>query len=174
MSMTVDSATIESELARLQETQLNRDDVNEIVSELGKIIGVEDLALDESGVAELIVDEEVELSLLYLPALPGIVAAISMPEGPEDNDQLLRKLLQTNMSWAMTQGGCFVYVPPRVALCRLVPLTSHDSERLDHELAAFVELGKAWRKEINAFMEEGDQASVESVDEEEAAPGIRV
>lgn len=174
MTMTVDSAAIENELARLQETQLNRDDINEIVRELGEIVGVDDLALDEAGVAELIVDDEIELSLLYLPALPGIVAAISMPEGPEENEQLLRKLLQTNMSWTMTQGGCFVYVPPRIALCRLVPLTAHDSERLDHELAAFVELGKTWKTEINNFLRQSEQEAEQPASDEEEVAGIRV
>ena len=163
---TIDSSAIEAELARLRDTQLNREDVDEIVRGLGKIVGIDDLALDESGVAELVVDDDIELSLLHLPTLPGIVAAVCMPDGAENNDALLRRLLQSNMSWALTQGGCFAYVPPRLALCRLIPLAPSDSERLDRELAAFVELCKAWRREITDFLSGVAQPQEESSEQE--------
>lgn len=170
MIPTLDGNEIEAELARLRETQLNREQVDEIVAGLGKIIGVDDLALDESGVAELVVDEDIELSLIHLPHFPGIVAAIPMPEGAENDGQLLRKLLQANMSWAMTQGGSFAFVPPRVALGRLIPLTQTDSERLDRELAAFVELATAWRNEITEYLNAGeDDPSTQELPEEDVA-----
>lgn len=146
----IDSDALESELARLRDSELSRDDVNELLSELGKAIDFEDLALNEQGVAELTVDDSVELSLIHLKSFPGIVAAIAMPEGAEEHETVLRRLLQVNMSWTLTQGGCFVFVPPQLALCRLIPLTTGDSTRLDRELATFVALGKAWQAEIEA------------------------
>jgi hypothetical protein len=176
MVASLDSNAIESELARLRETQLDRAQIDEIVRGLGELIGVEGLELDESGVAELVIDDDVELSLIHLPAFPGVVAAIPMPEGAENDGPLLRKLLQTNMTWALTQGGSFVFVPPRVALCRLIPLAPSDSERLDRELATFVELAKAWRNEITAYLtgEGVDEDDAELSESEDEFVGIRV
>lgn len=172
----IDSDALEAELSRLRDTELSREQIDEIIHGLGDIIGVEDLALDEQGVAELTVDDDVELSLIHLPAFPGIVAAAAMPEGAEENDLVLRRLLQTNMSWSLTQGGSFVMVPPRLALCRLVPLATQDSNQLDHELATFVDLVQAWRGEIEAFMsiESQPQEETESGDSEEEVVGLRV
>lgn len=169
MDATLDSNAIESELARIRESELDREQIDEIVRGFGELIGVDDLMLDESGVADLVIDDDVELSLIHLPAFPGIVAAVAMPEGAENDGPLLKRLLQTNMSWALTQGGTFAFVPPRVALCRLVPLTPNDSERLDRELAMFIELAKAWRDEIAAHLAgAGDDQGALSESEDQA------
>lgn len=174
MALSLDSDAIESELARLRETQLDRAQIDEIIRELGEIIGVEELELDESGVAELFIDDDVELSLIHLPAFPGIVAAIPMPEGAENDGPLLRRLLQSNMTWALTQGGSFVLAPPRVALCRLIPLANQDSERLDRELAMFVELAMSWRDEVAAYLNGVDGAELSECESDEEQVGLRV
>lgn len=174
MSATIDADAIELELARTREVQLSREDVNDVVHGLGEIIGIEDLALDEQGVVELIIDDDVELSLIHLSNLPGIVAAAPMPEGTERNPRVLRKVLQTNMSWATTQGGSFVFVPPRLALCRLVPLSSRDSSRLDRELAMFVDLVGAWKREVLSCMSDADRDEPGCGDLDESFVGMKV
>lgn len=180
MEATLDSNAIEAELAQVRETQLDRTQVNEIVRNFGELIGVEELELDETGVAELVVDNDVEVSLIHLATFAGVVAAIPMPEGAEKDGMLLRKFLQTNMSWALTQGGSFVFIPPRVVLCRLILLVNGNDKQLDQELAMFVELAKGWRDEITAYLESAtdvpEGAKPEKLDEasEDETPGLRV
>ena len=161
----IDSDILESELAQLRDTNLSREQIDEIVRGLGQIIGLEDLELDEHGVAELTVDDSLELSLIHIPTYPGIIAAVAMPERAEENTSVLRKLLQVNMSWSLTQGGSFVFVPPRLALCRLVPLTAGNSKLLDRELATFVALGKAWKAEIITYQSENEGSTDSSTDQ---------
>lgn len=170
----IDSDVLESELAKLRETELSREEVNKILHGLGEIIGIEDLALDEHGVVELTIDDTLEVSLIHLQNFPGIVVAIAMPKGSEESAAVLRKLLQVNMSWSLTQGGSFVYVPPQVALCRLIPLTSGDSARLDRELATFVALGKAWQAEIEACPIGDAPEDVSNDQSDEDVVGLRV
>lgn len=171
----IDSDVLEAELAQLRESDLTREQVDEIIRGLGKIVGLDDLALDEHGVAELTVDDALELSLIHLKNYPGIIAAVAMPEGAEDNPAILRKLLQVNMSWSLTQGGSFVFVPPRLALCRLIPLTAGDSAVLDQELATFVALGKAWQAEIESCRSGNDTSEDPSVGQaDEDCVGLKV
>ena len=172
MTMTIDSDTIETELSRLRNVELTRDQIDTILVELGDHIGVDQLKLDENGVAELIVDDEVELSLVHLPTFPGIVAAVPMPEGSEESNEVLRRLLRTNMSWTMTQGGCFAIVPPRVALCRLVLLAEGQTEQLDNQLAMFVDLAKAWQEEIQSFLHEEPSIPPEKIEQEEPEDAV--
>ena len=61
--------------------ELTREDVAAIVRDYGDYIGVEDLALDETGSAALNVEEEIDIALVHLPQFPGIVVAAEM-----DND----------------------------------------------------------------------------------------
>ncbi|MCD0457859.1 type III secretion system chaperone [Roseiconus lacunae] len=151
--MTTES--IETELERLSGAKLNREDANAVLGSLGEIVGISDLAFDDSGVVELVIDDDIELSLIHLADLPGVIAAVCMPEGIEQRSDILCRLLQTNLSWPATQGGCFVYIPNRIALCRLVPVTSCDATELDHNLASFVTLAAQWREELEDQMTNG-------------------
>ncbi|MEM6365857.1 MAG: CesT family type III secretion system chaperone [Planctomycetota bacterium] len=169
MAATVTTEMIESEIERLRDTKLDREDANQVVRELGEIIGIEDLQLDEEGVAELIIDGQVELSLVHLPELPGIIAAAALPEGMEADPAVLRQILATNLSWQATQGGCFTFVEPRLAICRLIPLGPGQSELLDQELARFVHRARAWQEMLG--QEEVAEASDDSGNED---VGVRV
>ena len=170
----IDSDAMESELAQMREMKLSREQVDEILKDLGKIVGLEDLVLDENGVAELTVDDSTDLSLIHLETFPGIVAAVAMPEGAEAESKVLRRLLQVNMSWSLTQGGSFVFVPPQLALCRMIPLTPGDSARLDRELATFVALGNAWRDEIVACLRGETPEDPATSLEDNGAVGLKV
>lgn len=177
MSETIDVDAIEAELARMQDRELSRGEVDEIIRGLGDIIGIEELALDEEGTIELVVDEQVTLTMIHLPNVHGVVAAAVMPDGVAEDDAILRELLQTNMSWVATQGGTFVYLPPRVALCRLIPLASGDAARLDQELAMFVKLAKAWQDDLSDQIASGkneDSPDATGVHGREGHQGLRV
>ena len=148
-------------LLQVRQANLAREDVDAVLEELAERLGIDTLALDENNATELIVDDEIALYLVYLNHLPGLIAAIPMPPGVADSPELLASLLRTNMFWDQTHGGTFGMVPglEEPMLCRLIVLTERDAEKLDQELATFVELGKTWREELAS---RGDQQPVSS------------
>jgi hypothetical protein len=148
--MTEAADKIEEMIEQLRGITVSREDVAAIVEAYGRHIGVEGLALDAQGAAEITADDEVDVALVHLPPLPGVVAAASVAAEVRDGGALARRLLQANTSFGLTEGGVFAMLPgrPEMMLCRLITLPSPDLERLDQELAAFVDLVRTWRDEI--------------------------
>jgi hypothetical protein len=144
------SDQIEAALQHMGEAKLTRDDVQKILNQFAKHIGLEALPLDKDGSVQITIDDSIELSLVHLPHFPGVVAASPLPQKAAKNSDILRRLLQANMSWSNTHGGCFAILPPQneLMLCRLTSLVTGNIEVLDQELAAFVDLVKHWTKEI--------------------------
>lgn len=143
-----------------------RADAEAVLADLARHIGCERLELDEQGVAEITVDGDVDVMLLHLPHLPGLVAAAVVAEDAADGGALARRLLQANMSWAVTHGGTFAMLPgrPEVMLCRLVALAGRDVAGLDRELATFVDLVRVWRDEIEEDLEDAEPPEIKGPD----------
>jgi hypothetical protein len=146
----IDSQRLENDLQRLKAIQVTREDVDAVLTDLAKRLGMESLTLDENNAADLVIDDAVDLSLLYLDHFPGLMAAMPLPQENGCMPARLLRLLQANMSWAMTHGGTFAMLPGQKdpVLCRLFVLLDRDAERLEQELARFVELGIAWREAL--------------------------
>lgn len=151
----VDSDLIETALQHMSQAKLSRQDVQAILTQYAKHIGVEALALNKEGTVQITIDNETELSLVHLPHFPGLIVASPMPKKASQHRAILCELLQANMSWEMTHGGSFAMLPPGndLMLCRLVSLATGDIELLDRELAAFVGLAQHWHKKITADLE---------------------
>jgi hypothetical protein len=162
----IDSAAVESALQQMRDVQLTREDVDKVLAELAERIGVASLALDENNVVSFTVDDEIEITLVHIPHLPGIVAASPVPDRPGERGDLLKRLLQANMSWELTHGGTFGMIPPgkELMLCRLIPLADKSVERLETELAGFAELAGSWQAQVEDFLDflpEGDDEAAE-------------
>ncbi len=130
---------------------LTRDDVEAILREYGDYIGVDDLVLDENGSTALSIENKIDIALIHLPQFPGIVAAVEMDPDVRENPRLLRRLLQANMSWQWTQGGCFSVIPSNntLVLCRLIQTIDRDLKKMDQEISTFVELSRQWKNELD-------------------------
>jgi Tir chaperone protein (CesT) family len=146
----------EAALQEICERGCERADVAAALANLARQLGLEGLELDEQGTAGITVDGEIDITLAHLPHLPGLVAAAVVAEAAGEDGALARRLLQANTSWALTQGGSFAMLPgrPELMLCRLVAVVGRDGAALDQELAAFVDLVRAWRDDIEEALEE--------------------
>lgn len=165
--MALDRDALNERLAALAGPPLPRAEVARLVQALGRQIGLPELALDEAGEVELVIDGDVELSLVHLPHLPGIVVAAPVPNLPVQRPEYLKIMMQANMSWRLTRGGAFVMLPGRdeVMLCCLVVLGTeeNDVDKLDRELADIVAFARFWRAEIDtALARERDAAATEA------------
>jgi len=151
MKQAIDPEQLDAKLQKLRDIKVTREDVVVVLGDLAKRLGMDSLTLGDNNAAELVVDDEVGLSLVYLEHFPGIVAAIPLPGEQARSPEVLLRLLRANMSWALTQGGTFAMLPghKEPMLCRLFASLERDAKRLEQELAQFVELGIAWRNAID-------------------------
>ena len=159
--------TIETLIQQAATTQLSRADVQEILDGLAGHLGLDQLKLDQDGAAELVIDDELPLTLIHIDGIPGVLLHAPMPDQPEHRGPLLRYLLQANMSWALTGGGAFAMGPDGdLALCRHLLLADRDLERIDRELAAFADQATGWIEHIELYLDAIEDVS----DAELAAP----
>jgi hypothetical protein len=152
----IDRDQLDHTLQRLRDLNLIREDVDDILGDLAKLLGLDALALDDNNVAALTVDNDTELYLVYRDQLPGLIAAIPMPQSIAADASVLVKLLQSNMSWQLTHGAVFTTLPglPAPALCRLLVLFERNAGKLNRELAQFVELAGVWRTSLREALSE--------------------
>jgi hypothetical protein len=159
--------TIETLIQQAATTQLSRADVQQILDGLAGHLGLDQLKLDQDGAAELVIDDELPLTLIHLEGFPGVLLHAPMPDQPEHRGPLLRYLLQANMSWALTGGGAFAMGPDgELALCRHLLLADRDLERIDRELATFADQATGWIEHIELYLDAIEDFS----DAELAAP----
>ena len=181
MKSAIDAVALDRELQQLRNVRVTRADVDAVLAKLGPLIGMDSLALDAQGTADLIFDQRLPLSLVYLEHLPGVVAAVPLTGVDEDDPATLVRLLQANMDWAQTQGGSFGLLPGRSEpmLLRLLPLKTSatsatsenaDAARLHRDLTAFVQLAATWQ----AQLAQRDDAQAASPDAPPPPGGIRV
>ena len=147
---------LELELLQLTDKRWSREEVSRLIAAFGREKGADGLALDENGLVWLTIDDASEVCLIHLPHLAGLVAAAPLPPESLDDEQVLRALLQANMSWQHTQGGIFAIAPPadEPMICQLIPLAAMDPGLLEEGLAAFVALAQGWSDQIEQYLDQ--------------------
>jgi len=136
-------------------TDMDREELDELVSELGRRLGLHEAKLDSSGTLALGIDDDVEMALGYQPGVAALIASVSLPcEGP-GREGLLRHLLQANGSSRPTQGGVFAMAPgdKTLMLARRISLADRDVDRIANDLADFAELACDWLREIELYLD---------------------
>jgi hypothetical protein len=160
---TGDATSVEQRIQQAAASDLSRADVQQILDQLARHLGIAALTLDGDGSAELLIDDEVPLTLIHLPGFPGLVVSAPLPDAPGARGDLLLYLLQANMSWTMTRGGAFGILPAagpgsetELRLCRHLLLADRDLARIDRELGTFVDDLIRWTEEIDLYLDSLD------------------
>lgn len=145
----MDAQTVEHAIRQAAEVVPNRDDAQELVAEAGRLAGIEDLALDDSGTAWLAIDD-IQMLLRYGDGGRGLEIAARLPAVAAKNPRVMHALLRANMSWDRTQSGTFGLMPPtdEPVLCRLILLAGLDAAGLRLQIDSFVGLAETWHREI--------------------------
>lgn len=139
----------------------SRAEMERVVADLGRHLGLEALGLNEDGVARLRIDREIDVLLAHFAHLPGLVVAIPIPEVDADDATHVKLLLQANMSWQLTQGGIFSTVPgtDEPALFSLLLTRDRAVAEIERDLAVAVACAQHWKTALaNAPRIEPDSA----------------
>lgn len=143
----------------------NSVDANDLVAELGVLIKLPGLKLNEHGVASLVADKTFSVNIEHSPAddVLHIYSKIMDLSGPID-DILCRKLMAFNAYGNETGGAALAWdeLHHEIILWRRIDLEVASPGYLKNVLECFMDQVERWRKRL--------ERGVDSVDEPETAP----
>lgn len=148
------------------EVELGREVIDGLLTQLGEQLGIAGLGLDEHGIAQLTVDDDIAITLAHQPGFPGLIASLPLPNEGPGCGALQRRLLQANASWQRSGGGAFLMTPGDKALllARRISLAGSDVSRLATALTDFARQSRDWLREIDLFLDlfEEDEGDADS------------
>ncbi|MEO1018414.1 MAG: type III secretion system chaperone [Pseudomonadota bacterium] len=174
---TTEADAFDTAICALPAGGCGRDDVQAVLTAFSGRHGLPAMQLDESGVLALEIGEYVAMNLVHLPHLPGLVASVDLPEEIGTRGDLLRELLEANLSFARTGGGTFAKLAtdpdasaPGVQFCKLIPVVAGDDAAFERDLMGFANLAQDWLVDLELALDLAPAASVESAPEAALAP----
>ena len=150
-----DSDQLDKEFAELADAWLTREQMDGRITELGRHLGLDGLALDDAGMAVLeMTDDGMEIVLWHPPDSPALIASAPVGGAETVATPLLTHLLQANMDWGFTLGGTFGMDPDgkQLMLSKVMMVANRTIGQMDTDLAQFLKLARTWRDDILAFI----------------------
>lgn len=118
----------------------------ELVTEFGKMCGLDGLEIDEDGIAAIMADD-IRLSFMEVAATRQFVMFADVAEKPRGNlERLYETLLKAQHLGEATDGATFSLSPDgTISLYRLEPLVDLDAKLLAKIVESFLNLTEQWR-----------------------------
>lgn len=159
---------LEAMIRKAAGAEHTREAAQALVSALGKKLGLGDLPLDDGGSVELVLDDDVFLTLTHLPGLPSLIANAPILELHTVRGDLLRDLLKANMMEGLTAGGVFGIAPEDdiVSFSRQIVIADGDLVRIERELDNFAVQVTTWTDRLELYLD--------TFDEDEVAPAAQL
>lgn len=128
---------------------MTAENLESALKELGEMMGIGSVVLDEDGVARLVFDGSVIVDLQKLDAL-NLGLMISVQDLPEDSDaKLLRALLSAPLSSGRLLPGIFPTwdrASGELLLIRVLPILNLSAHVLTSAIEGLLECADAWRE----------------------------
>ncbi|MEM7504770.1 MAG: type III secretion system chaperone [Pseudomonadota bacterium] len=127
---------------------MEREQAQAVVREVGTMIGIPDLELDESGACSLSINEE-RLRVSILHDADGSLTIIATLQGVEPTEAVLRGSMEANYLWLGTSGATFCLNGDndKVTLVQSAS-DAADPQTLMARLESLVEMAEAWQDEF--------------------------
>jgi len=128
-------------------------ELNSLLQELGRQLGIPDLAADQTGHCTLSIDNAWTLHIAWSEARNCVQCLTDLGGLPaQDREAFLAQLLTANALFAGTQGATLALDPTReqVVLCRELSLAGLDYIAFEKGLEAFIEQAEHWRARLDA------------------------
>ncbi len=121
------------------------ENANDIVSAIGKAIGLDDLALDETGVTSFVVEDEI-LCALYAEE-EGLCIALFLGRVDPSNAELLYEMLCGNYLGAYTGGGTLAIDDEEglAVIHRVFSLPIDEPTWIEEPLASLIGAARYWK-----------------------------
>lgn len=124
----------------------------ELLTEFGKVCGLDDLKFDDEGVAAIQADD-IRLSFMEVPEARRLVMFADVADKPDGNCGRLYEALLAAQHLGMATGGATFSISPdgKISLYRFDPLVDLDVELLAKIVESFLNLVDKWREIIAAY-----------------------
>lgn len=137
------------------------DTVNEVLSEFGKSIHLENIRLNEHKTCVLCVDEDKNIQVTYNEVNETLDFFASVGQMPSNEKHCGNYLLKSNSEWELTRGAVLAKEnhSQNIILEYRLPLLNLTKERFEHTFEQFVGLIKTWRTYLSE-LEQGNLPKV--------------
>ena len=142
----MDERDLEIDVAAVGNSKLRREDVEAILAAFAKRRGLAQPRFDANGEIPFTVGGELEVVLTHVAQFPGVLAAVALPRALAARPDVMRALLQANLSWQANGGGTFGRAADAGGFlyCQLMPLHERDERSFERQLLAFAARAEAW------------------------------
>ena len=158
---------------------MERDQAQTMVHDVGNLIGIPDLELDENGVCTLSLDDD-RFYISVLHEVEGSLTAIVTLRDIEPTEMLLQHALEANHLWQATQGATFTLEPGEGKLTLGKSATdAKDAQSLFAILEQLLDSARAWHDEfldihLDHTTHEGNLADADAGASQELHSAIKV
>jgi hypothetical protein len=125
---------------------MDRNQAEALVSRLGQVIGIADLALDDAGTCTMVIDNGAVIVSLGHNAAAGALDLMTCLDQVEPTPANLARLLQANFSWRGSGGATFALDPTGGAVMLQRRIADATDDELKAALEALVATAEAWIK----------------------------
>lgn len=129
-----------------------KDTINDLISQFGRQLGIEELALDDNGFCALEFDRAIPLQLQIHPDQERLIVFAEvgfLPEEPAIETTL--NLLRANYFWQGTGGGTLsIGEEGAVVLLREVRVEGITYAAFEKLLGTFLDVAEFWQKQLQS------------------------
>jgi len=127
---------------------MNRSQAQDLLSEFGKLAGIEDIELDEDGAGAIVIDNKIIISVGFNEIAKNLVFMATLDEC-EPNEAQMRKMLEANFLWRGAGGANFAIAPKADVIVLLYPVPV-DTTAIELQLLfiSFVEMVEDWQNRL--------------------------
>lgn len=147
----------------------------QIIEELGEMLNLPDLKLNEHGVAGLIADKQYSIGIEYSSSdsVIHIYSKVMDLSGPLEGD-LCRKLLSINAYGNETGGATLAWdeVHHEIILCKRVDMEVASSGYLKNIIEKFIDHVERWRKKLSRGLDSLNEDESNTISGIEELAGI--
>lgn len=123
-----------------------------LATELGRAIGLDDLAFDDEDRLSLLIDDRRLLHVLFDEPRKALVLFTRVAEAEQLSLDLLARTMRAHFGWGLTEGGQFALEPVDGSMVfqQLLAIDGLDSGALQQALEHFVQIADHWSAQASS------------------------
>jgi hypothetical protein len=148
-----------------------KQEVNDLLKELGKVLDLSSLVLDENNHCLILFDDKIVLNLELQETDGTLVIYSYISIVPFAGKELILEiLLEANFFWKISHGATFAIdkQTQTLVLQQKFPLPLFQPEHFEDHLAVFVDVAEAWMKRVDDICKETEMLMEEDMKPEKS------
>ena len=140
---------------------ISKTDVESMMHEIGKRIGIERLTLGPSLETEFIIEENFSVDLVYVPEREALLATTPMGAVGDFPEKKMERLFSLCLDWRKMGGGNFSVLPESDTLvyARFIDVSHGSVDELCDSFETFVNIASDVYAQITTFKMDDDMSS---------------